>query len=185
MVELSTPWIIVIRNPVDEYFTRQPSIDPSAFIAPNATLIGDVTIGAEASIWFQAVLRADLNRIVIGERSNIQDGTIIHLEHDLPTIVGNDVTCGHRAILHACRIEDEVLIGMGATVLDGAVIGTQSIVGANSLVTKNTKVPPGSLVLGSPGRVVRALRDDERSALRENAARYVTYSRRYRRAYLS
>jgi carbonic anhydrase/acetyltransferase-like protein (isoleucine patch superfamily) len=168
---------------VSDFFDKQPSVDPSAFIAPNATLIGAITIGAEASIWFQVVLRADLNWIVIGDRSNIQDGTIVHLEHDLPTIVGRDVTCGHRAILHACRIDDEVLIGMGATVLDGAEIGAQSIVGANALVTKNTKVPPGSLVLGSPGRIVRELREDERLALRENAARYVTYSRRYLRRY--
>lgn len=161
------------------FLNERPAIAATAFIAKNATLIGAVTVGEDASIWFQAVLRADINRIAIGRGSNIQDACVVHLEHDLPTIVGEYVTCGHRAILHACTIRDEVLIGMGATVLDGAEIGERSIVGAHALVTKNTKVPPGSLVLGAPARVVRPLSADEQQALKGNALRYIELSRKY------
>lgn len=161
------------------FLTEKPTVAATAFIAKNATLIGAVTVGEGASIWFQAVLRADINRIVIGRGSNIQDGCVVHLEHDLPAIVGEYVTCGHRAILHACTIQNEVLIGMGATVLDGAEIGERSIVGAHALVTKNTKVPPGSLVLGAPARVVRPLSAVEQQALKGNALRYIELSRKY------
>src|SRR6185369_9057837 len=116
--------------------------------------------------WYNAVLRGDINRIVVGEYSNIQDNTVVHLADDYPCIIGRYVTVGHSAIVHACTVEDECLIGMGATVLDGAIIGSQSIVGANALVTQGTVVPPGSMVLGSPGKVVRTLAQPDREMIR-------------------
>ncbi|MES2569671.1 MAG: gamma carbonic anhydrase family protein, partial [Verrucomicrobiota bacterium] len=146
---------------ISRFLDSKPAIHPSAFIAPGADLIGDVTLGEEASVWFQSVLRADINRIVIGPRSNIQDGCVIHLADDLGTHVGELVTVGHKAILHACSIADEVLIGMNAVVLDGAEIGARSIIGAGALVTGGKKFPPGSLILGSPARVVRTLSLEE------------------------
>src|SRR5471030_642652 len=131
----------------------QPQIDPSAYVAAQAVVIGDVRIAAHASVWPMSVLRGDINFIEIGEGSNIQDGSIVHLADDLPVRVGKLVTVGHRAILHACTVEDECLIGMGATILDGAIIGKGSIVGANTLVPQRFECPTGSLVYGSPARV--------------------------------
>jgi carbonic anhydrase/acetyltransferase-like protein (isoleucine patch superfamily) len=156
-----------------------PSVHSSAFIAKSADLIGAVTVGEEASVWYSSVLRADINKIKIGARSNIQDGCIVHLESDLGTDVGQYVTVGHKAILHACRINDEVLVGMGAIVMDGVEIGSRSIIGAGSLVTMGTKIPPGSLVLGSPARVVRTLSDEEQGSVKGWAENYVLLSRRY------
>jgi carbonic anhydrase/acetyltransferase-like protein (isoleucine patch superfamily) len=132
-----------------------PFIDPSAFIAKGARVVGNVTIGADSSVWYNAVLRADINVITIGDRSNIQDGAIIHLENELGCHVGNDVTVGHGAILHACTIEDAVVVGMGAIVLNGAVVGTGSIIGAGAVVKEGTIIPSYSLVVGIPARVVR------------------------------
>jgi carbonic anhydrase/acetyltransferase-like protein (isoleucine patch superfamily) len=151
----------------------QPQIDPAAYVSPHAVVIGDVRMAARSSAWPTAVLRGDINFIEIGEGSNIQDGAIVHLADDLPTRVGKLVTVGHRAILHACVVEDECLIGMGATILDGAVIGHGSIIGAHALVTKEMKVPPGSLVLGTPAKVVRPLREDEIAGIRVWADHYV------------
>jgi len=159
------------------YLRAAPVIHPTAFIAPGAVLIGDVAIGEEASVWYGAVLRADLNQIRIGPRSNIQDGSVVHLADDLGVSLGEYVTCGHSAILHACEIDDEVLIGMGSTILDGAEIGARSIIGANSLVTQGMKIPPGSLVLGSPARVRRALDLEEQAGVRAWAEKYVLLSR--------
>ena len=156
---------------------KTPQVDDSAFIAPSADLIGDVTIGPDSSVWYQAVLRADINKIVIGRGSNVQDGCVIHLEKGQGTIVGDYVTVGHKAMLHACVVEDECLIGMCSTVMDGAVIGARSIVGAGALVTMNTKIPPGSLVLGCPAKVVRQLTEDEQLALRKGAENYVAYKK--------
>lgn len=156
-----------------------PSIHSSAYIAASADVIGRVTIGEEASVWYHATLRGDINEIVIGPRSNVQDNACIHLADDYGCYVGELVTVGHSAILHACTVKDEVLIGMGAIVLDGAVIGEQSIIGAGALVTGGTEIPPGSLVLGSPAKVVRALSADERKKVGYWAAKYVTVSRRY------
>jgi carbonic anhydrase/acetyltransferase-like protein (isoleucine patch superfamily) len=150
-----------------------PRIDPTAYVAPQAVVIGDVRLAARVSVWPMAVLRGDINFIEIGEDSNIQDGSIVHLADDLPVRVGRLVTVGHRAILHACTVEDECLIGMGATVLDGAVIGKGSIIGAHALVTKDTKIPPGSLVMGTPGKVVRALSAEEIAGIRVWADHYV------------
>ena len=137
------------------FLARDPTIDPTAYIAPGATLIGDVRIAAQASVWPGSVLRGDINFIEIGESTNVQDGTIIHLSDDYPVRIGKFVTIGHAAMLHACTIEDECLIGMRATVLDGAVIGRNSIIGAQALVTQGMIVPPGSLVLGVPGKIAR------------------------------
>jgi carbonic anhydrase/acetyltransferase-like protein (isoleucine patch superfamily) len=156
-----------------EFLLRQPSIHPSAFIAPNAVVLGDVTIGENASVWYNSVLRGDINRIVVGEGSNVQDGSVLHLTAETGCFVGRYVTVGHMAMLHACTIGDECLIGMGAIVLDGAEIGDRCIVGAGALVTQGKKIPPGSMVLGSPAKVVRELTAEEQSGLREWAARYV------------
>ena len=165
--------------PDSDPLNELPSVHPSAFIAKSADLIGAVTVGEEASVWYSSVLRADINKIKIGDRSNIQDGCIVHLESDLGTEVGQYVTVGHKAILHACRIDDEVLIGMGAIVMDGVEVGSRSIIGAGSLVTMGTKIPPGSLVLGSPARVVRKLSGEEQGSVKGWAENYVQLSRRY------
>lgn len=157
-----------------------PTVHPTAFVAPGAALIGDVTLAEESSVWFQTVLRGDINRIVIGPRSNVQDGAVVHLADDLGTCVGELVTVGHKAILHACTIADEVLVGMGAIILDGAEIGARSIIGAGALVTGGKKIPPGSLVLGSPAKVVRALSPDEQAGIKVWAEKYVALSRAYR-----
>ena len=151
----------------------QPQIDPTAYVAPQAVVIGDVRLAAHSSVWPTAVLRGDINFIEIGEGSNIQDGSIVHLADDLPVRVGKLVTVGHRAILHACTVEDECLIGMGATILDGAFIGKGSIVGAHALVTKGTRIPPGSLVMGMPAKVVRPLRPEEIADIRSWAEHYL------------
>lgn len=164
---------------IQEYFVQDPIIAQSSYIAPNATVTGAVTLGEESSVWYQCVLRADINQIVIGAHSNIQDGTVIHLESNTGTYVGKWVTVGHRAILHACTIEDEVLVGMGAIIMDGAVIGTRSIIGAGAVVTGGTRIPPGSLVLGTPAKVVRALSETEQIGVKGWAERYVILSRAY------
>lgn len=158
----------------------RPVVHPTAFVAPGAVLVGDVALEENASVWYGAVLRADINRIRIGPGSNIQDGTVVHLADDLGVALGAYVTCGHRAILHACTVEDEVLIGMGATVLDGAEIGARSIIGANALVTQHMKIPPGSMVLGAPAKVRRALDLEEQASIRGWADKYVALSRVYR-----
>ena len=162
-----------------EFLERKPLVDPSAFIAPSADLIGDVTIGAQSSIWYRCVLRADINRIRIGNRSNIQDGSVLHLADEFGVEIGDEVTVGHQALIHACTIEDGVLVGMGAVIMDGATIGEGSIVGAGSLVLAESQIPPGSLVIGSPAKVVRQLGDDEKGEGRRLAEKYVLVSRRY------
>ena len=162
------------------FLDTPPAIHPTAFVAPGASVIGDVTLAEESSVWFQAVLRGDINRIVIGPRSNVQDGAVVHLADDLGTFVGELVTVGHKAILHACTIADEVLVGMGAIILDGAEIGARSIIGAGALVTGGKKIPPGSLVLGSPAKVVRTLSPEEQAGIRVWAEKYVALSHAYR-----
>ena len=158
---------------LDTYLRRQPQLGQGVYIARGAVVLGDVSLKDHASVWYNAVLRDDINRIVVGHHTNIQDNAVLHLADEYPCLVGDWVTVGHGALVHACTVGDEVLIGMGATILDGAVIGTQSIVGANALVTQHMTVPPGSLVLGSPARVVRELTADERGRIREWATRYV------------
>jgi carbonic anhydrase/acetyltransferase-like protein (isoleucine patch superfamily) len=157
-----------------------PVIDPTAFIAPSAEIIGDVTIGARSSVFYQAVLRADIHAIRIGAETNLQDGVIVHLSSHLPTIVGDRVTCGHRALLHACTIEDECLIGMASTIMDGARIGRQSIVAAGAVVLPGTEVPAGSLVAGCPAVIKRALSHDERAALAGWAEKYLRVAEAHR-----
>lgn len=168
------------RAQIESFLGTPPAIHPSAFVAPGAAVFGSVTLGEEASVWFHTALRGDINRIAIGSRSNIQDGAVVHVADEFPALVGELVTIGHKAIVHACTIGDEVLVGMGAIVLDGAEIGARSILGAGALVTGGKKIPPGSLVLGSPAKVVRALTLDEQQGIRVWAERYVTLSRVYR-----
>ncbi|BCD62852.1 gamma-carbonic anhydrase [Nitratiruptor sp. YY08-26] len=164
-----------------------PKIGQNAWIAPDATVVGNVEIGKESSIWFGCVIRGDVHYIKIGDRTNIQDLSMIHVTHykkpdmsdGYPTIIGNDVTVGHRVMLHGCTIEDACLIGMNATILDGAVIGKESIVGAGALVTGGKKFPPRSLILGTPAKVVRELTDKEVAELYASAKRYVTFKNEY------
>jgi len=156
-----------------------PRIAPDAYIADDATLVANVEVGPEASVWHQAVMRGDVARIVLGARSNVQDGAVVHTADDLPTIIGQLVTVGHKAIVHACTVEDEVLVGMGSIILDGAHIGTRSIIGANATVKQGMEVPPGSLVLGTPAKIVRTLSDAEQDEIKMWALRYVRLSREY------
>lgn len=166
---------------LDNFLGKEPTIDPTAYVAPEATVIGDVRMGPRSSIWPGAVARGDINFIEIGEGSNVQDGTIVHLADDYPVVIGKHVTIGHAAIIHACVIEDECLIGMGATVLDGAVIGHHSIIGANALVTQGTVIPPGSMAFGSPAKVVKSLTEEQQAGLRKWAEKYVTVSAAHRK----
>ncbi|MET4782564.1 gamma carbonic anhydrase family protein [Glaciihabitans sp. UYNi722] len=156
-----------------------PVIDDTAWVAQNATVIGQVTLGEKSSVFFGSVLRADSDAIAIGESSNIQDNVSVHCDSGLPTTVGARVSVGHSAVLHGCTVEDDCLIGMGATVLNGAVIGAGSLVAAGAVVLEGTVVPPGSLVAGVPAKVRRELSDKEREQMTANAEHYVALSRQY------
>jgi gamma-carbonic anhydrase len=157
-----------------------PEIHATAFIADSAEVIGNVRIGRDASVWFQAVVRGDVNAIRIGERTNIQDGAIIHgTLHTYPVAIGDDVTIGHGAIVHGCMIHSHCLIGMGAIILDDATIGEHCIIGAGAVVTEHTMIPPRSVVMGVPGTVRRPVTAQEVHELHERAARYVEYKNRY------
>ncbi len=169
-----------IEERLEKHLSKTPIVPESAYVAESATLIGDVELGEQASVWPQSVLRGDIERIRIGKGSNIQDGCIIHLADDLQAKVGDYVTVGHGAIIHACEIGDECLVGMRATVMDGAVIGEQCIVGAHSLVTKGFKAPPGSLVLGSPAKVVKPLDETTRQSLKSWAEKYIKVARAHK-----
>ena len=155
------------------HFNKTPDIARAGFVAANATVLGDVTLGALSSVWYGCVLRGDINSIGIGEGTNVQDLTMVHLADDYGVRVGNYTTIGHSAIIHACTIGDECLIGMGATILDGAVIGDRCIVGANALVTQRFVAPPGSMILGAPAKIVRPLKPEETSGLRRWAEKYI------------
>lgn len=157
-----------------------PQIDPTAFVAEGARLIGNVKLAKDASVWFNAVLRGDINLVDIGERTNIQDGSILHVTHEFPVRVGSDVTVGHRAIVHGCTVGNCCLIGMGAVVLDNARIGSYSLVAAGAVVLQDVVVPEGVLVAGIPAKVIRPLTEKEKQALRESAVHYVDYARGYR-----
>src|SRR6266481_8317701 len=148
------------------FLHKKPTLGRDVYIAQGAVVLGDVTLGDYSSVWYTAVARGDINRIAIGHHTNIQDNSVLHLADDYPCIVGNYVTVRHSAIIHACTIGDEVLVGMGSTILDGATIGDQCLIGANSLVTAGSKIPPGSLVLGSPAKVARKLTSQERAKLK-------------------
>jgi carbonic anhydrase/acetyltransferase-like protein (isoleucine patch superfamily) len=159
---------------------QRPLIDPSVYIADNATIVGDVHIGARSSVWFGAVIRGDVYHIRIGSETSIQDNTVIHVTHDrYATTVGNRVTVGHSVTLHGCAVGDLCIVGMGATVLDQAEIGERCIIGAGALLTPGTKVPPGHLVVGSPARVKRPLSEAELQWLEASAAHYVELARIY------
>lgn len=153
---------------------KSPRIDDSALVMESAQVVGDVVIGEESSVWFNAVIRGDVNRIHIGNYTNIQDGCVLHVARKiLPLIVGDEVTVGHNAILHACTIGSRCLIGMGAIVMDGAEVGEDTIIGAGALVTPGTGIPPRSMAVGSPARVKRELTEDEIRGIRQSAANYV------------
>jgi carbonic anhydrase/acetyltransferase-like protein (isoleucine patch superfamily) len=159
---------------IHSFKDKMPKIDSSALVIESAQVIGDVVIGEESSVWFNAVIRGDINYIRIGKRTNIQDGCVLHVARNkYPLIIEDEVTVGHSVILHACTIRSRCLIGMGAVVMDDAEVGEDSIVGAGALVTSHTKIPPGSLVLGSPAKVKRPLTEDEKRSIRDSAAHYV------------
>jgi carbonic anhydrase/acetyltransferase-like protein (isoleucine patch superfamily) len=161
-----------ISSQLDRFLRQKPALGKNVYIARGAVVTGHVTLGEAASVWHNAVLRGDINRIVVGHHSNIQDNAVLHLADDFPCVVGNYVTVGHSAIVHACTVGDECLIGMGAVILDGAELGAQCLVGASALVTQHIKIPAGSLVLGAPAKVVRALTAEERAGLKLSAEKY-------------
>ena len=168
--------------PLYPYKKETPTLHPTSYVAPTATLIGAVTVDAEASVWFGAVLRGDVAPVRVGPRSNVQDGCVLHGEADTPTILGADCTLGHGAIVHGARLGDRVLVGMGAVVLSRAVVGDDVIIGAGAVVPEDSTIPAGVLVLGVPGRVVRPLTADERARTAAGAARYVDYMAAYKAA---
>jgi carbonic anhydrase/acetyltransferase-like protein (isoleucine patch superfamily) len=158
----------------------RPDVSDTAFVAPGAWLIGRVTIGAQASVWYGAVLRADRDTITIGERSNVQDGCVLHTDPGVPLSVGSDVSIGHNATLHGCTVADTVLIGMGAIVLNGARVGRHSVIAAGTVLTEGQEIPEGVLVAGVPGKVRRDLSAAERAAIERNAATYLEISELHR-----
>ncbi|MFN8589218.1 MAG: DinB family protein [Candidatus Eisenbacteria bacterium] len=160
-------------------FPHALAIHPTAFVAPGAIVVGEVAVGANASIWFNTVARGDSERIAIGAGTNVQDNSVVHVDEGMPALVGDRVTVGHRAIVHGCVVEDDVLIGMGAVVLSGATIGTGSLIGAGALVKEGQVIPPGSLALGAPARVIGPVSDAHREAIRVGAVHYAELSRAY------
>jgi gamma-carbonic anhydrase len=169
------PGVIVLR-----YREQVPRVDDSVFVAPGAVLVGDVTLRAHASVWFGCVLRGDVNRIVIGERSNLQDGTVVHLGDDDPTIVGEEVVVGHRAVLHGCTIGGGTLVGIQATILDGVKIGEGCVIGAGTLIPAGREIPARSLVLGTPGKIIRTLTAADEAFHRSLAGKYTRLAHNYR-----
>lgn len=159
---------------------KAPNISDSGFVAPSASLIGEVVLKDQASVWFNCVIRADNDLIEVGERSNIQDGSVLHVDAGYPITIGSDVTVGHKVMLHGCTIGDGSLIGMNAVVLNGAKIGKGCLIGANALVTENTEIPDGSMVLGSPAKVVRQLSEKNQALLKKGAEHYTANSVRYK-----
>lgn len=165
---------------VSSFPPHTPSIAPRAWVAPNATVIGEVSVAEDASVFYGAVLRGDMDSITVGARSNLQDNVVVHCDTDVPTVIGSGVSVGHSAVLHGCTVEDDCLIGMSATVLNRAVIGAGSLVAAGAVVLEGTVIPPGSLVAGVPAKVRRQLTADELGHIHHNAARYVELSRAHR-----
>ncbi|ALS98461.1 gamma carbonic anhydrase family protein [Lacimicrobium alkaliphilum] len=159
--------------------TKQPTLAKNVYIAPGAHLIGDVRLGENASVWFNAVIRADNHEIIIGARTNIQDGAILHTDEDVPLTLATGVTVGHKAMLHGCVIDDYSLIGINAVILNGASIGKHCLIGANALITENMQIPDRSLVVGSPAKVIRQLNDQQCRMLEASAAHYVENARRF------
>jgi carbonic anhydrase/acetyltransferase-like protein (isoleucine patch superfamily) len=158
----------------------KPTIPPSCFIETTAVVIGDVVMGEDCSVWFNAVIRGDVNDIRIGNRTNVQDLCMLHVTHDThPLVIGNEVTIGHHVVLHGCTIHDRVLVGMGAIIMDGAVIGEDSVVGAGALIVEGTIVPPRSVILGSPAKIKRSVTEKELAWIKESADNYVQYAQQY------
>jgi len=165
------------------YDGKTPRIAASVFVAPGSVVAGDVEIGEDSSVWFQTVIRGDVNWVRVGARTNVQDHSVVHVtSRTHPTVIGDDVTIGHRAVLHGCTVNDRCLIGIGAIVLDGAVVGPDAMVGAGALVPPGMVVPPGKLVLGAPAKVKRDLTPDELAFFRTSAANYAGTAARYRKA---
>jgi len=164
-----------------EYLGKRPQTGVNVYVAPGAQLIGDVAVGEESSIWFNSVLRGDINRIVIGHYTNIQDLSVCHVADAHACVVGNYVTVGHRTILHGCTVRDEVLIGMGAVLMNGVIVGEQSIIGAAALLTEGLEVPPGSLVYGAPAKVISRLGEKERHEIKHWAEKYCRVAADYLR----
>lgn len=159
---------------------REPAVDSQAYVAPTAVVVGDVTLGPDTSVWYQAVLRGDCESVSLGAGSNVQDNCTVHADPGFPVVIGDRVTVGHNAVVHGCTVGDDVLVGMGATVLNGAVIGSGSLVAAQALVPQGMQVPPGSLVAGVPAKVKRPLTDEEREHIRLNGAGYVALTQVHR-----
>jgi len=168
---------MTLEERLEKYLSKDPVIHPDAVVSKHAVLIGDVTVEADANIWPMCVLRADINSIVIGEGTNIQEGTMIHLADDADVVIGKNTTVGHGCIIHGCHIGDGCLIGMGATIMDKAVIGEGSIIGAGALVTKETVIPEHSLALGSPAKVVKVLDEKTRNGIKYWAMKYARLSK--------
>ena len=160
---------------------KEPKLHPSVFVAPGAHIIGDVTVGARSSIWFTAVLRADINKIRVGDNTNIQDGCVLHVDEDAPCTLKNGIVMGHQSTAHGCMIEDGVLIGIGARILSGAKIGAYSLIGAGAVVLENTVIPPCSLVVGVPGKVIRMLTYKEGALHVAGAKRYAALAAQYKK----
>jgi carbonic anhydrase/acetyltransferase-like protein (isoleucine patch superfamily) len=167
---------MTVDERLQQHLGKTPDTAAANWVAPNASVMGDVVLGPQSSVFYGAVLRGDIARIRVGEGTNIQDNAIVHLADDLDAIIGDWVTVGHAAIVHACTIEDECLIGMNATILDGARIGARSLIAAGAVVTPRTVIPPGSMVVGAPGKVLRTLSAEEQAALKGWAEKYVKVS---------
>ena len=166
---------------IHSYQGKLPEIHPSVYLVNSAEIIGDVVIGRDSSVWFNTVIRGDVNYIRIGERTNIQDGSVLHVRHEkYPLIIGSDITVGHAAVLHACTIDDKCLIGMGAIVLDNAHIGPYTLIAAGAVIRQDMEISGGVLVAGVPGKIIRDLTPDERTMIEESAQNYVGYVQNYR-----
>jgi len=166
--------------PIYAIGTKHPQVDASAWIAPNATIIGDVRLARNTSIWWNATLRADNDPITIGENTNIQDGSTLHTDEGVPLVIGAGVTVGHMVMLHGCTIGDGCLIGIGAIVLNGAVVGRDCLIGAGSVIPEGKEIPERSLVIGTPGRVIRQLTDEDIARIRQSADNYLVHANEYR-----
>ncbi len=164
---------------IKAYKDKEPVIHESCFIAETANIVGDVTIGSNSNIWYNVVIRADVDYVKIGENTNIQDNSVVHNSAGFPTIIGDNVTVGHNAIVHACKVGNNTLIGMGSIILDGAEIGEETIIGAGALVAPGKKIPSGVLAVGSPAKVVRELTKEEKEGLRDSATKYVKISKEH------
>ncbi len=168
--------------PLLAYKNYYPELGEEAYVAPGAYVIGNVKVGARTSIWFGASVRGDMEQITIGDESNIQDNVTVHVDYDTPTIIGSRVTVGHNVVLHGCKVEDGALIGMGTVILNDVVIGKDSLIAAGSLITPGTEIPPRSLVMGSPGKVVRTLEEDQIPVKAEMFRNYLKLAEEYRTA---